>query len=210
MPHPTKHKPGARRLLAIGLACLCLSGCYGRPSGVQDLCAVFRQRPDWYTDARRSSKHWHIPISVQMAILLQESTFRPEARPARRDLLGFIPWTRPSSAYGYAQASNATWARYRRATGDPWAARDNFAAAVYFVGWYAHRSVTRSGIAADNAFRQYLAYHEGHNGYNHGSYRGKRRLLHSARHVATVATRYRRQLKGCRASLNARRWWWPF
>lgn len=200
----------AARLLVTAMLTVSLAGCYGRPDSLQDLCAVFRQRPDWYTDARRSHAHWRIPIAVQMAILFQESTFRPEARPPRRKLLGFIPGFRPSTAYGYAQANNATWTRYRKAIGDPWAARDEFASAVYFVGWYADRSVVRSGIASADAYHQYLAYHEGHNGFNHASYRHKPRLLRSARHVSRMARSYTPQLDNCRRELDSRRWWWPF
>ena len=40
-----------------------------------------------------------------------------DAQPARRYVLGFIPWRRPSSAYGYGQVIASTWDAYRRSTG---------------------------------------------------------------------------------------------
>lgn len=210
MKRRMKHRRLGVWLLALTVLSAGLAGCYSRPDKLGNLCTVFGQRPDWYSAARRSRTHWHIPIAEQMAILFQESMFRPEARPPCKMLLSFIPWLRPSSTYGYAQANNATWARYRRAIGDPWAAHDDFASAVYFVGWYAHRSVVRSGIAPGDAYRQYLAYHEGHHGFSHATYRRKPRLLRTARHIARLAHRYSRQLSGCRHELDSHRWWWPF
>ena len=51
-----------------------------------------------------------------MAIIRQESSFDPNAAPERNKLLGFIPWKRPSSAKGYAQAVEGTWEEYKKET----------------------------------------------------------------------------------------------
>ena len=59
------------------------------------------------------------------------------------------------------------------------------------------------GIPVYDAYRQYLAYHEGQRGYAKGSYRRKPWLMDVARKVAGTATRYQRQLETCRPALEA-------
>ena len=63
-------------------------------------------------NAKQSYEKWGVPIPVQMAIMHQESHFVADAQPPRTWLLGIIPWFRPSSAYGYAQAIDETWDDY--------------------------------------------------------------------------------------------------
>jgi hypothetical protein len=64
-----------------------------------------------------------------------------------------------------------------------------------------------SGIRHDDARALYLAYHEGHTGYNNGSYRSKGWLMRVAEDVARDATRYQGQLDGCESRLNRGRFW---
>src|SRR5690606_16932254 len=97
--------------------------------------------------------------------------------------LGVIPWKRPSSAFGYAQALDSTWDLYRRDANNFLASRADFDDAMDFVGWYNHTSYQRNRIARDDAYSLYLAYHEGHGGYARGTYRGKPWLLERARGV---------------------------
>ena len=75
--------------------------------------------------------------------------------------------------------------------------RDDFAAAVDFVGWYLHQTERRLGIPKDDAFHQYLAYHEGHRGYRERSHHNKPWLAEVAAKVETYAQRYREQLATC-------------
>ena len=75
-----------------------------------------------------------MPVHVLMATIRIESGFEQRARPPRRKLLGFIPWTRASTAYGYSQALDGTWDEYRATTGNRGARRTNFSDAVDFVG----------------------------------------------------------------------------
>ena len=65
-----------------------------------------------------------------MAIIRQESSFDPNAAPERNKLLGFIPWKRPSSAKGYAQAVEGTWEEYKKETNNRRAKRSNFSDSV--------------------------------------------------------------------------------
>ncbi len=203
-----------RRQAIVGaglLATIMLAGCASSPpTNPGNLCEVFSEKKNWYRDARRASNRWNSPIPVMMAITHQESTFRARAKPPRRKLLGFIPWRRPD-AYGYAQATDAAWLDYVRATGRGGADRDDFTDAIDFVGWYNRQSHKRNGISNTDAYRLYLAYHEGHGGYARASYRGKGQVQAAARKVADRAKKYERQLQDCERRLKrGRRWWSPF
>ena len=186
-----------------------LVGCASLPpTNPGNVCDIFVEKKAWYADAHRASTRWQMPVGVLMAFTYQESSYRANARPPRRKLLGFIPWTRPS-AFGYAQATDAAWQDYTQATGRRGADRNDFDDAIDFVGWYNDQSHRRNHILKTDAYHLYLAYHEGHGGYARGSYRGKAWLKKVARAVTARAARYDRQLKGCEARLK-RRWWWPF
>jgi hypothetical protein len=199
------------RLLAWALLLAGLGGCAGAPPRQpDDLCAVFDERRGWYDDARRAERRWGISVPILMAFVRHESSFDEDARPPRRWLLGFIPLGRASSAYGYAQATDAAWVDYRRATGRRGADRDDMGDALDFVGWYGDVSHRTLGIARDDAYRLYLAYHTGHGGYRRGSHRGDAKLDGLARRVASRAETYAEQLARCASRLRRRPWWWPF
>ena len=203
------------RLLMIAAASLLLFGCASTPPQRQDnLCEIFEQEPGWYDHAYDSERRWGIPIPVQMAIVQRESSFRARARPERTKLLGFIPWRRPSSAAGYAQAQDPAWGEYLEMTGrSAWfTSRADMADALDFIGWYNYTSHQRLGIARDDAYRLYLAYHEGRTGYERGSWRDKPKVRQTARQVADRAERYARQLPACEEEFRCAAWWkiWPF
>ncbi len=176
------------------------------PARPEDACEIFRQHRAWYRDSRRAYERWGVPIHVQLAFVHQESGFRATARPPRRRILWIFPGPRPSSAYGYAQALDSTWKEYRRSTGQGGADRDDFGDAVDFIGWYGHRSSRRLGVGKDDAFRLYLAYHEGDGGYSRGSWRSKGWLVDTAGKVSRRAARYRAQLGQCESEFRRRRW----
>ncbi len=196
-----------------GLAALVLGAAAGcataPPDDIDNVCAVFREKGGWYDDAMDAYERWGVPVHVQMAIIHQESSFRGDARPPRRRLFGFIPTTRPSSAYGYSQALDGTWDWYIKASGNGGADRDDFGDAADFVAWYGNVSHKRLGISKWDAYRQYLAYHEGHGGYARRTYARKGWLKQAARKVDSRAARYRQQLAACRDDLD-RGGWWPF
>ena len=205
-------RPG---VIVMLLPILLLSGCAtGPPSSEQidDICELYRGYPKWYQSAKKSSQRWEVPIPVLMAIIHQESRFRAEARPPRKTFLWIFPGPRPSSAYGYAQAADVTWEEYRKNTGRTGAERDDFRDAVDFVGWYCHMSYKRCGIAKDNARDLYLAYHEGHGGFNRETYRRKAWLRRVASKVERRAKTYAYQLKTCEKELQQKpgSCLWPF
>ncbi|MEE4297620.1 MAG: hypothetical protein V2J20_13505, partial [Wenzhouxiangella sp.] len=162
-----------KRVVFYSLTVLCfalmLSGCAATPPRQQDnLCQIFDQHGDWYDYAHRSEKRWGTPIAVQMAFVQQESSFRARARPERRKILGFIPGPRPSSAKGYAQAQDPAWEDYQKATGRRFARRTDMEDALDFIGWYNDVSQRRLGLSKTDAFHLYLAYHDGHSGFQRG------------------------------------------
>lgn len=183
-----------------------LAACSTPPSRPDNLCEVFREKDDWYDDAMDSYEKWGVPVALQMAILHQESRFRSDAQPRRKRFLWIIPTFRPSSAYGYPQAVDGTWERYIKSSGNGGADRDDFEDATDFVGWYCHIAHQQLGIPKNDAFRQYLAYHEGFSGYRRRTYLGKRRLLKIARKVERQTQKYRRQLATCQGEFD-RSWW---
>ena len=181
-------------LLIILVACSALP-----PKNTDNLCATFHEKNNWYDAAWKASQKWGIPIPILMAIMHQESRFVADAKPPRPWLLGIIPWFRSSSAYGYAQAKDETWDHYLSSNGYSDAERDEFADSADFIGWYCHISHIKLHIAKQDTRNLYLAYHEGHRGYQYKSYLKKSWLLRVADKVASRAKLFQRQLQQCNA-----------
>ncbi len=177
------------------------------PERPGDICHVFSDRLAWYVKAKRAERRWGAPIHVKMAIMRHESGFRKHARTGWRFVLGFIPVGRLSSAYGYAQAQDATWDLYRERTGREKANRNDFGDAVDFIGWYMDVSRRTLSLSPENTYAHYLAYHEGQLGYKRGAHLKKAWLLAYAKKVEATAKRYARQLKQCRKKLDRVSWW---
>lgn len=187
----------------VGIALLGLAGCATTPpSQVDDACALFAEKPDWYDATRDTEKQWGTPIQVQLAIIRAESSFKHDAQPPRDTFVGIPMWWRVSSAYGYAQAKDETWDDYRAATGHRSASRSDFDDASDFIGWYTDQSQKKLGISKWDTFNQYLAYHEGQGGFSRRSYASKDWLIRIARKVDGWARNYGGQLRTCRARLG--------
>ncbi|WP_094092279.1 transglycosylase SLT domain-containing protein [Legionella clemsonensis] len=191
------------------LCSILLASCATRPPrDVNNICNIFHQYPKWYRDAADVERRWKVPVAVQMAIIHQESKFNGTAKPPRTKLLWIIPWKRPSTAYGYTQALRSTWALYKRSSGGGglWASRDVFSDAVDFVGWYANQANRTAGIPRNDAYRLYLAYHEGIGGYQRKTYLRKPWLIQVSRKVKARSALFQAQLNHCRGSLPRRSW----
>lgn len=196
------------RLTVVMLVSALISACAtSPPSDVNNVCEIFREKSGWYKDAKKSRARWDAPISVMMAIMHQESRFVATAKPPRQKIWGIIPGPRPSDAYGYSQAKDATWEWYERSSGRYGADRDDFGDAIDFIGWYNDMSYRQNGIAKDDTFKLYLAYHEGHGGFKKKTYRDKQWLVDVARKVDKRANTYNAQLKGCVKNLEDEKWW---
>ncbi len=197
-----------KKLLTIAFLSLFLAGCFSTPAvTVSNICNLMDEEVSWYKAIRASEKKYGAPAHVQLAIIYQESHFQSDAKPPREKLFGVVPWFRPTSAYGYAQVVDNTWDWYKQDSGNKDADRDDFADAADFVGWYISKSNSQSGISKSDAYNQYLAYHEGHGGFNRKSYNSKAWLLKAADAVKRNAKRYKNQLNQCRAQLDSNSIW---
>ncbi len=189
------------KIVMLGAA-IGLSACASAPKHINDICSVFDQRDGWLTNWRRAAyateAKYGVPVPVLMATVRKESGFQGNARPPRTKLLGFIPWKRQSSAYGYSQALDGTWSHYQVATGRFAARRTNFADAVDFIGWYHAKSVADLGIAPTDTMNLYLAYYSGWTAYKRGSWRSNAGIQRYARETDRVARDYAAQLGTCR------------
>lgn len=153
-----------------------------------NLCRIFERHPDWKVFSHHSYQNWGTPPWSLLAIVHQESRFRANARPADTS----------SGAFGYAQATDAAWYDYQKHTGRWEAKRNNLKDALDFIGWYNHQSAERLNIQKNDPFKQYLAYHEGHTGYQNQSYLNEKWLPPVAKKVAVRARMYAQQYQQCR------------
>ncbi len=191
--------------MIVAVVLIALSSCSTLPiSATQNICNIFSVKNSWYRSASDMQEKWNIPLHVPMAVMYHESKFRRKAKPPRRYVLGVIPGKRRSSAYGYSQALDSTWAAYVNQTKSYGASRTHFDDAIDFVGWYMTKSHALAKIAHDDPYNQYLAYHEGWTGYRNESYKRKPWLMRVASEVVATADNYKQQLRGCEASLQRR------
>jgi hypothetical protein len=172
------------------------------PAKPDNVCSIFKEKRGWHKAAVRAQQKWGTSMHIPMAIMYQESSFQRKARPPRRKLLGFIPWKRPSSAYGYAQEIDGTWLSYVKATGQYGHERSNFADATDFIHWYINQARNKNGVSKTDAFSLYLNYHEGTTGYAQGTYKNKAWLNKAALGVQRRSEKYTIQYSQCKDSLQ--------
>ena len=189
------------RGLIVACIALMLAACASTspPRNALNVCSVFAEKKAWREPARDSQAQWGVPASVLMATIYHESSYRHDARPPKRYLLGFIPWGRASSAYGYAQALDGTWDEYVTRQNRWFASRDNFSDAIDFVGWYHYGTRMELGTQAGDMRNLYLAYHEGRAGFARNNYLRKPWLMAYADRVKSTEQNYRAQLASCAA-----------
>jgi len=196
------------RCVIVIFSAIMLSGCFSTPAiEVSNICNLLDEEVSWYKSIKSSSKKYNTPMHVQLAIIYQESHFASDAQPPRKKLFGVVPWFRQSTAYGFAQVKDETWEWYKLKTGNHGASRDNFNDAADFVGWYINKSNEISGINKSDTYNQYLAYHEGHGGFNKKSYNAKSWLLNVAKNVESNAKQYQVQLEQCQSQLESNYVW---
>jgi hypothetical protein len=174
------------------LIMLALAGCAtnGRPpTNTANACAILDEKRGWENHVFDAARKWDVSPGTILAFMRQESGFRQDARPVDRN------GNRLSSAYGYSQALDGTWAHYERDQGG--GKRKSFEDSADFIGWYLDLVSKQASIAKSDARNLYLAYHEGPTGYRRGSYNGKAWLLPVASRVASQAATYDDQLRGC-------------
>ena len=186
--------------IIIILSLLGISACSSIPSNTADGCSIFSERYLWYKFAKKTEKRWGTPIYIQLAIIRMESDFDWLARPERQKIFKVIPYKRPSSSLGYSQAVKGTWRQYKEETGNKLASRILFKDSVDFIGWYTTKSSQILKISKKDAFKQYLAYHEGWGNFKH--YKKNKKVIGLAKKVERQSKIYRKQLLKCSNRLN--------
>ena len=177
-----------------------VSSCSSIPKNTADSCSIFSERYLWYKHTRKAEQKWGTPIYIQLAIIKMESDFDWLAKPKRKKIFKVIPFKRPSSSFGYSQAVKGTWAQYKKETNNKLATRTRFKDSVDFIGWYTNKTEKLLKISKKDAYRQYLAYHEGWGNYK--NYKDNQKVIILAKKVAAQANRYKKQLNQCQNKLN--------
>ena len=137
---------------------------------------------------------------IQLAFIKFESDFHWLAKPKRQKLFKIIPFKRPSSSFGYSQAVKGTWKQYKEEQNKPLALRTRFKDSVDFIGWYTNKTNSILKISLQDAFRQYIAYHEGWGNYKH--YKKNKKVIKLAEKVDRQSNIYKKQLSKCKNMLN--------
>ena len=177
-----------------------ISACSSIPQNTSNSCSIFNERYLWYKHVKNTEKKWGTPIYVQLAIVKMESDFDWLAKPPRQKLFKVIPFKRPSSSFGYSQAVKGTWEQYKNETGNRLATRARFKDSVDFIGWYTDKTESILKISKKDAFRQYIAYHEGWGAYK--NYKNNQKVILLAKKVKKQSDKYKSQLKKCQKKLN--------
>ena len=179
---------------------LAISACSSIPKNTGDGCSIFSERYLWYKHAKKTEKKWGTPIYLQLAIIKMESDFDWLAKPKRQKIFKVIPYKRPSSSFGYSQAIKGTWKQYKEETGNKLATRTRFKDSVDFIGWYTNKTESILKISKKDAFRQYLADHEGWSDYK--NYKNNQKVIGLAKKVKNQSDKYKSQLKKCQKKLT--------
>jgi hypothetical protein len=174
-------------LLALTLAGCATSG--KPPSNTANACQILNEKRGWEDHVFDAARKWQVSPGTILAFIRQESGFRRDARPIDRN------GNRLSSAYGYSQALDGTWAQYERDQGG--GKRKSFEDSADFIGWYLDHVSKQASIAKSDARNLYLAYHEGPAGYRRGTYTAKAWLGEVATRVASQSAIYDGQLRRC-------------
>ncbi len=181
-----------------------LISCSSIPKNTSDGCSIFSERYLWYKHAKKTEQKWGTPIYIQLAIIKMESDFDWLAKPARQKIFKVIPFKRPSSSFGYSQAVKGTWKQYKDETNNKLATRTRFKDSVDFIGWYTNKTEKILKVSKKDAFRQYIAYHEGWGNYK--NYKNNPKIILLAKKVEKQSKKYKDQLSKCSKSLNRKKY----
>ena len=177
-----------------------ITGCSSVPKNTSNSCSIFDERYLWYKHAKKTEKKWGTPVYLQLAIIKMESSFNRFAKPPRQKLFKVVPYKRPSSSFGYSQAVKGTWKQYKDETGNKFATRSSFKDSVDFIGWYTNKTEKILKVSKKDAFRQYIAYHEGWGNYK--NYKKNNKVINLAKRVEKQSNIYKKQLSDCKNKLT--------
>ena len=177
-----------------------LSACSSIPKNASNSCSIFKEKYLWYKHAKKTEQKWGTPVYLQLAIIKMESSFDRFAKPPRQKLFKVVPYKRPSSSFGYSQAVKGTWKQYKEETGNKYATRTRFKDSVDFIGWYTNKTEKILKVSKKDAFKQYIAYHEGWGNYK--NYKKNKKVINLAKRVEKQSNIYKQQLSECKNSLS--------
>ena len=183
---------------------LFITACSSVPQNTSNSCKIFDERYLWYKYSKKVEQKWGTPIYIQLAIIKMESDFNWLAKPQRQKIFKIIPYKRPSSSFGYSQAVKGTWDQYKKETGNKLATRSRFKDSVDFIGWYTNKTEKILKIPKNDAFKQYVAYHEGWGNYK--NYKKNQKIILLAKKVENQSKKYKAQLNNCRKSLTTKKY----
>ena len=181
-----------------------INACSSIPSNTSNSCSIFDERYLWYKHAKKSEKKWGTPVYLQLAIIKMESGFDWLAKPPRQKLFKIVPYKRPSSSFGYSQAVKGTWKQYKTETGNKFATRTRFKDSVDFIGWYTTKTEKILKVSKQDAFKQYVAYHEGWGNYK--NYKSNKKVINLAKRVEKQSNIYKKQLSDCKNTLSTNKY----
>ena len=177
-----------------------LSACSSIPKNASNSCSIFEEKYLWYKHAKKAEKKWGTPVYMQLAIIKMESSFDRFAKPPRQKLFKVVPYKRPSTSFGYSQAVKGTWKQYKEETGNKFATRSRFKDSVDFIGWYTNKTEKILKVPKNDAFKQYIAYHEGWGNFK--NYKSNKKVVNLAKRVEKQSNIYKQQLVECKNSLS--------
>ena len=181
-----------------------ISACSSIPQNTSNSCKIFDERYLWYKHSKKVEQKWGTPIHIQLAIIKMESDFDWLAKPPRQKLFKVIPFKRPSSSFGYSQAVKGTWEQYKNETGNKLATRARFKDSVDFIGWYTNKTNSILKIPLQDAFKQYIAYHEGWGNYK--NYKKNKKVISLAKKVEKQSKIYKKQFSKCGNSFTKKKY----
>tara|TARA_Y100000590_G_scaffold171569_1_gene196218 strand:- start:1556 stop:2167 length:612 start_codon:yes stop_codon:yes gene_type:complete len=181
---------------------LFLVSCNTFPKHPQNACKIFGQNYLWYKSVKKSSETYGAPIHIILAIVNKESGFKRFAKPPRKKLFKLPIGKRESSSFGYSQAINASWEKFKDETNKPLALRTRFVDSVLFIGWFMKKTNEINKIPLGDAYRQYLNYYLGQTAYANKAYKTNKKAIILAKSVEKKSKVYKSQLKECEKSLN--------
>ena len=177
-----------------------LSACSSIPKNASNSCSIFEEKYLWYKHTKKTEQKWGTPVYLQLAIIKMESSFDRFAKPPRQKLFKVVPYKRPSSSFGYSQAVKGTWKQYKEETGNKFATRSRFKDSVDFIGWYTNKTEKILKVSKQDAFKQYIAYHEGWGNFK--NYKSNKKVINLAKRVEKQSNIYKKQLVECKNSLS--------
>ncbi len=192
------------KIINVLLLIMLISGCSSIPKNASNSCSIFQEKYFWYKHAKKSENKWGTPVYLQLAIIKMESSFDSFAKPPRQKLFKIVPYKRPSSSFGYSQAVKGTWKQYKDETGNKFATRTRFKDSVDFIGWYTSKTEKILNVSKKDAFKQYIAYHEGWGNFK--NYKSNEKVISLAKRVEKQSNIYKRQLLECKNSLSTKKY----